>query len=95
MTLIQTSRVLTLTASVLALAACAHGTPPPEISLDEPTAAPVALIDPPKPVEIVSAISDKLSSAKPSRDITPNVPMSESGRAMPGMMVARQDPRNR
>ncbi len=53
MTLIQTSRVLSLTASVLALAACAGRTPPPEISLDEPAAAPVALVDPPKPVEIV------------------------------------------
>ena len=53
MTLIRTSRVLALTASVLALAACAHGTPPPEISLDEPAVAPIPLIDPPKPVEIV------------------------------------------
>ncbi len=50
----QTARVLSLTASVLALAACAHGTPPPEISLYEPaTAAPVVLVDAPKPVEIV------------------------------------------
>jgi len=39
------------------LAGCAtHGTPPPEITLDDPPAAqsqPVALPDPPKPVEIV------------------------------------------
>lgn len=53
MTLIQTGKVLSLTVSVLALAACAHGTRPPEISLDQPPAVPVALIDPPKPVEIV------------------------------------------
>ena len=53
MTLIQISRVLGLTISVLALAACAGGTPPPDISLDEPAAAPIALADPPKPVEIV------------------------------------------
>ena len=45
--------LLLVTASALALSACAHGTPPPEISLDEPVAAPVALVDPPKPVEIV------------------------------------------
>ena len=48
-----------------------------------------------KPVETVSAISDRLSSANPRRDMTPNVPMSESGRAMPGITVARQEPRNR
>jgi len=53
MTLIETGKVLGLTFSVLALAACAGGTPPPEISLDEPAAGPVALVDPPKPVEIV------------------------------------------
>lgn len=39
-------------ASALTLAACAHGTPPPVISLDEPAAA-VAEVEPPKPVEIV------------------------------------------
>lgn len=49
----QTMRVLSLTLSVLALASCAHRSPPPEISLDAPAVAPVALIDPPKPVEIV------------------------------------------
>ena len=53
MTPIQTAKVLVLTASVLTLTACAHGTPPPEISLDEPAIAPVAVVDPPKPVEIV------------------------------------------
>lgn len=39
-------------ASALTLAACAHGTPPPDISLDEPAAA-VVVTEPPKPVEIV------------------------------------------
>ena len=53
MTLIQTGKVLGLTVSVLALAACAGGTPPPDISLDEQVAGSVALVDPPKPVEIV------------------------------------------
>ena len=53
MTPIKTGHVLALTASVLTLAACARGTPPPEISLDAPPATPVALVDPPKPVEIV------------------------------------------
>ena len=48
-----------------------------------------------KPVETVRAISERLSSANPSRDITPNVPINDSGRAMPGMTVARQEPRNR
>ena len=33
-------RVAILSASALTLAACAHGTPPPEISLDEPVATP-------------------------------------------------------
>ncbi len=53
MTPIQTAKVLSLTACVSVLSACAHGTPPPEISLDEPAIAPVAVVDPPKPVEIV------------------------------------------
>lgn len=53
MTPIKTGKVLALTASVLTLAACAHGTPPPEISLDAPPTAATALVDPPKPVEIV------------------------------------------
>src|SRR6516162_9556881 len=42
-----------------------------------------------KPVEMASAISDKLSRLYPSRYITPNVPTSESGTAMLGMIVAR------
>lgn len=37
-----------VSASGMTLAACAHGTPPPEISLDEPVAA-----EPPKPVAVV------------------------------------------
>ncbi len=53
MTPIKTGKSLALTASVLTLAACAHGTPPPEISLDEPPTPRPALVDPPKPVEIV------------------------------------------
>ena len=47
------------------------------------------------PVETVRAMSERLSSAKPSRDMTPKVPISDSGSAMPGMTVARQEPRNR
>lgn len=46
-------RVALACASPLALAACAHMTPPPEISLDEPAAAAVVAAEPPKPVEIV------------------------------------------
>ena len=47
-----------------------------------------------KPVEIVSAISDRLSSEnciQPSSYsfITPNVPISDSGTATPGITVAR------
>src|SRR5579871_397186 len=42
-----------------------------------------------KPVEMASAISDKLSRLYPSRYITPNVPTSESGTATLGMIVAR------
>ena len=41
-----------------------------------------------KPVEMVSAISDRLSRLYPSRYIAPNVPTSDSGTATLGMMVA-------
>ena len=41
-----------------------------------------------KPVEIVSAIRERLSSEYPSRYITPKVPTIESGTATLGMMVA-------
>ena len=37
---------------------------------------------------MVSAISDRLSRLKPSRYITANVPMSDSGTERLGMMVA-------
>ena len=42
-----------------------------------------------KPVPMVSAISDRLSSEKPQNHITPNVATIESGSATPAMMVAR------
>ena len=42
-----------------------------------------------KPVEMVSAISDRLSRLKPSRYIAANVPMIDTGTAMLGMSVAR------
>ena len=45
------------------------------------------------PVEIVSAMSDRLSSEYPSRYIAAKVPTSETGTAMPGMIVARQSRR--
>ena len=48
-----------------------------------------------KPVEIVSAISERLSRLYPSRYMTANVPTSDSGTAMPGMMVAEALRRNR
>ena len=41
-----------------------------------------------KPVAIVSAISVRLLIEKPARYITPNVPTSDNGTAMPGMIVA-------
>ena len=43
-----------------------------------------------KPVETVSAISDRLSSRKPDRYITPSVPSSETMTAAAGISVARQ-----
>src|ERR1700689_4412308 len=46
------------------------------------------------PVEIASAISDRLSRLYPSRYITPQVPTSESGTAILGMIVARTVRRN-
>ncbi len=48
-----------------------------------------------KPVATVSAISERLSRPKPSSDITPNVPISDSGSASAGIRVARSEPRNR
>ena len=43
-----------------------------------------------KPVEMVSAISERLSMLKPNRYMTAKVPMSEAGTATVGMSVARQ-----
>ncbi len=48
-----------------------------------------------KPVEMVSAISDRLSRLKPSRYITARVPTSDSGTDRLGMMVAGRLRRNR
>ena len=48
-----------------------------------------------KPVEMVSAISDRLSRLKPTRYITANVPISETGTATVGISVARGLRRNR
>ena len=42
-----------------------------------------------KPVEIVSAISERLSRLKPSRYIAAKVPMMDTGTATAGMSVAR------
>ena len=42
-----------------------------------------------KPVPMVSAISDRLSSEKPQNHMTPKVAISDSGSATPAMMVAR------
>ena len=47
------------------------------------------------PVEMVSAISERLSSVYPTRYMTPNVPSSESGTATPGIRVAHPFRRNR
>ena len=47
-----------------------------------------------KPVEIVSAISDRLSRLKPSRYMTPNEPMIEVGTATLGIAAARTLRRN-
>ncbi len=46
-----------------------------------------------KPVEMVSAISDRLLSEYPHRYITPKVPIRLSGTATPGMSVARSERR--
>ncbi len=43
---------------------------------------------------MVSAIKDRLSKLKPSRYITPKVPINDSGTATLGMVVARQLRRN-
>ena len=46
------------------------------------------------PVEMVSAISERLSRLYPHKYITPNVPTSESGTATLGMAVAHGFLRN-
>src|SRR5450631_2644713 len=46
------------------------------------------------PVEIANAINDRLSRLYPSRYIPPNVPTSDKGTAMLGMIVARTVRRN-
>ena len=43
-----------------------------------------------KPVEMVSAISERLSMLKPNKYMTAKVPMREAGTATVGMSVARQ-----
>src|SRR5208282_4244760 len=48
-----------------------------------------------KPVQIVSAISERLSRLYPSRYMMPNVPINESGTTTPGIKVARRLRRNR
>ena len=47
------------------------------------------------PVQIVSAISERLSRLYPSRYMMPKVPISESGTTTPGINVARRLRRNR
>ena len=47
-------RIAFVSVSALALAACAHRTPPPEISLDEPIATPAAAVEPVRAVEVVT-----------------------------------------
>src|ERR1700692_1312285 len=47
------------------------------------------------PVEIVSAINDRLFRLYPSRYITPNVPTIDNGTATEGITVAANDRRNR
>ncbi len=42
-----------------------------------------------KPVPMVNAMSDRLSSEKPQNHMMPKVAMSDSGSATPAMMVAR------
>ena len=46
-----------------------------------------------KPVPIVSAMSERLSSEKPHNHMTPNVAISEIGSATPAIMVARNERR--
>ncbi len=48
-----------------------------------------------KPVAMVSAINVRLFTEKPARYITPKVPISDSGTATEGMIVALARRRNR
>src|SRR6202790_4864236 len=47
------------------------------------------------PVQIASAMRERLSRLYPNRYITPNVPMMESGTAMLGIIVAQALRKNR
>ncbi len=46
-----------------------------------------------KPVPIVNAISDRLSSEKPHSHMTPNVAINDIGKATPAIIVARSERR--
>jgi hypothetical protein len=46
------------------------------------------------PVEMVSAIKERLLSEYPHRYMSPNVPTSDRGTATPGISVARSERRN-
>jgi hypothetical protein len=46
-----------------------------------------------KPVEMVSAMSERLSMLKPARYMMPKVPMSETGTATAGMIMVRKSRR--
>ncbi|RMR93426.1 hypothetical protein ALP75_200130 [Pseudomonas syringae pv. actinidiae] len=48
-----------------------------------------------KPVAMVNAIKVRLLIEKPARYMTPNVPTSDSGTAIEGMIVALKRRRNR
>ncbi len=55
---VRTARIaekLAVGGCILALGACAHAKPAPQISLDTPAVAATPVVDPPKPVEIVQA----------------------------------------
>ncbi|MEA3264690.1 MAG: P-type conjugative transfer protein TrbG [Pseudomonadota bacterium] len=84
-------RIAFLSASALSLAACAHRTPPPEISLDEPIATPAAAIEPVRAVEVVTVptplplpgqlMPPPRSGAAPSEPASPQARIALANRA--------------
>ncbi len=89
------SEKLAVGGCLLALGACAHAKPAPQISLDTPAVAATPVVDPPKPVEIVQApVTLPLpGQLKPMPvHVTPNEPVDPRVRIAQANAAARVQP---